>query len=158
MAIENTVLNDVLSTFCRLLRVFLIAAYLVYVSVAIFANISVTDSPCSQRIYFRTFSKFSIYRIVVLLLKFYLVSILILISHLTFFLPIFYCCPENVICFIHMPHYIKGARWLSGRVFDSRPKGRGFGPHRRHCVVSLSKTHISLLSTCSTQEDPSLHN
>ena len=29
---------------------------------------------------------------------------------------------------------------LSGRVLDSRPKGRGFEPHRRHCVVSLSKT------------------
>ena len=32
-----------------------------------------------------------------------------------------------------------GAQWLSGRVFDSRPRGRGFEPHRRHCVVSLSK-------------------
>ena len=30
-------------------------------------------------------------------------------------------------------------QWLSGRVLDSRPKGRGFEPHRRHCVVSLSK-------------------
>ena len=48
-----------------------------------------------------------------------------------------------------------GAQWLSGRVLDSRPKGRGFEPHRRHCVVSLSKTHLSLLSTGSTQEDPS---
>ena len=33
----------------------------------------------------------------------------------------------------------KGAQWLSGRVLDSRPKGRGFEPHRHHCVVSLSK-------------------
>ena len=32
-----------------------------------------------------------------------------------------------------------GAQWLSGRVLDSIPKGRGFEPHRRHCVVSLSK-------------------
>ena len=32
-----------------------------------------------------------------------------------------------------------GAQWLSGKVLDSRPKGRGFEPHRRHCVVSLSK-------------------
>ena len=32
-----------------------------------------------------------------------------------------------------------GAPWLSGRVLDSRPKGRGFEPHLRHCVVSLSK-------------------
>ena len=27
----------------------------------------------------------------------------------------------------------------SGRVLDSRPRGRGFQPHRHHCVVSLSK-------------------
>ena len=32
-----------------------------------------------------------------------------------------------------------GAQWLSGRVFDSRLRGCGFEPHRRHCVVSLSK-------------------
>ena len=32
-----------------------------------------------------------------------------------------------------------GAQWLSGRVLDLRPRGRGFEPHRRHCVVSLSK-------------------
>ena len=32
-----------------------------------------------------------------------------------------------------------GAQWLSGRVLDSRPRGRGFEPHRPHCVVSLSK-------------------
>ena len=32
-----------------------------------------------------------------------------------------------------------GAHWLSGRVLDSRQRGRGFDPHRRHCVVSLSK-------------------
>ena len=33
--------------------------------------------------------------------------------------------------------YKKGTQWLSGRVLDSRPKGRGFEPHRRHCVVVL---------------------
>ena len=33
----------------------------------------------------------------------------------------------------------EGAQWLSGSVFDSRPSDRGFEPHRRHCVVSLSK-------------------
>ena len=32
-----------------------------------------------------------------------------------------------------------GAQWLSGRMFDSRPRGRRFQPHQRHCVVSLSK-------------------
>ena len=36
---------------------------------------------------------------------------------------------------------ILGAQWLSGRVLDSRPRGCGFEPHPRHCVVSLSKTH-----------------
>ena len=30
-----------------------------------------------------------------------------------------------------------GVQWLSGRVLDSRPKGRGFEPHRCHCVVVL---------------------
>ena len=30
-----------------------------------------------------------------------------------------------------------GAQWLSGRVLDSRPRGRGIEPHRRHCVVVL---------------------
>ena len=35
---------------------------------------------------------------------------------------------------------------LSGRVLDSRPKGRGFESHRRHCVVSLIKnTNPSLV-------------
>ena len=32
-----------------------------------------------------------------------------------------------------------GEQWLSGRVLDSRPKGRGFEPHRRHCVVVLEQ-------------------
>ena len=35
-------------------------------------------------------------------------------------------------------HFV-GAQWLSGRVLDSRPKGRGFKPHRRHCVVVLEQ-------------------
>ena len=34
---------------------------------------------------------------------------------------------------------LQGAQWLSGRVRDSRPKGRGFEPHRRHCVVVLEQ-------------------
>ena len=33
-----------------------------------------------------------------------------------------------------------GAQWLSDRVLDSRPRGCGFKPHRRHRVVSLSKS------------------
>ena len=38
---------------------------------------------------------------------------------------------------------VRGGQWLSGRVLDSRQRGRGFEPHRRHCDVSLSKTHLS---------------
>ena len=33
----------------------------------------------------------------------------------------------------------QGAQSLSGIVLDSRSRGRGFEPHWRHCVVSLSK-------------------
>ena len=32
-----------------------------------------------------------------------------------------------------------GAQWLSGRELDSRPRGRGFEPHRRHCAVVLEQ-------------------
>ena len=39
---------------------------------------------------------------------------------------------------------IKGSQWLSGRVLDSRPKGRGFEPHRRHCVVVLEQDTFTL--------------
>ena len=38
-----------------------------------------------------------------------------------------------------------GAQWLSGRVLDSRPKGRGFEPHRRHCVVVLEQDTFILV-------------
>ena len=48
------------------------------------------------------------------------------------------------------------AQWY--RVLDSRPRGHMFEPHQRHCVVSLSKTHLSLFSTGSPKEDPSHHN
>ena len=41
--------------------------------------------------------------------------------------------------------YCWGAQWLSGRVLDSRPRGRGFEPHRRHCVVSLGKNNYPSL-------------
>ena len=34
------------------------------------------------------------------------------------------------------------AQWLSGRVLDSRPRGRGFKPHQRHCVVLEQDTFI----------------
>ena len=37
-----------------------------------------------------------------------------------------------------------GAQWLSGRVLDSRPKGRGFEPDRHHCVVVLEQNTFIL--------------
>ena len=33
----------------------------------------------------------------------------------------------------------EGGQWLSGRVLDSRQRGRGFEPHGRHCVVVLEQ-------------------
>ena len=32
-----------------------------------------------------------------------------------------------------------GAQWFSGRVLDSRPKGRGFEPQRCQCIVVLEQ-------------------
>ena len=41
--------------------------------------------------------------------------------------------------FISYFSYYLGAQWLSGRVLDLRPRGRGFEPHRRHCIVVLEQ-------------------
>ena len=49
---------------------------------------------------------------------------------------------------LYKTHYY--TLWLSGRKLDSRPRGRGFEPHRRHYVVSLSKT------PCVIHVNPSL--
>ena len=58
-----------------------------------------------------------------------------------------------------MNHTVYGREWwLSGRVFYSGLRSCGFEPHQRHFVMSLSKTLYPLLSTGSTQEDPSLHD
>ena len=48
--------------------------------------------------------------------------------------------------------YMSGHR--GGQLLSGRVGGGGFGPHRRHCVVSLNKTLYPCLSTGSTQEDP----
>ena len=55
----------------------------------------------------------------------------------------------------------QGARWLSGKVLDWRPRGWGFKPHQPHCVVVLGQDTLinsSLVLTGSTQEDPFLFN
>ena len=54
--------------------------------------------------------------------------------------------------------FYKGAQWLSGKVLDSRPRVRVYPASLCCVVVSLSKTHLSLLSTGSTQENLSRHN
>ena len=49
----------------------------------------------------------------------------------------------------------------NGSVVECLTQDRGatvFEPHRYHCVVSLSKTHLSLLSSGQTQEDLFQHN
>ena len=40
----------------------------------------------------------------------------------------------------------QGGQWLSGRVLDSRPKGRGFEHHRCHCVVVLEQDTFFLVA------------
>ena len=54
-------------------------------------------------------------------------------------------------------NFYTGAQWLSDRVLDLslRLRAVGLSLIRRHCVVSLSKTHLSFLSTGSTQIDQS---
>ena len=59
--------------------------------------------------------------------------------------------------FVFVLTYV-GKQWLSGGVLDSRSRGCEFEPHWRHCVVFLSKTHQSLLTTGSTQEDLSRYD
>ena len=53
---------------------------------------------------------------------------------------IYHCWFQLISIVIHIQAiFFVGAQWLSGRVLDSRPKGRVFEPHRRHRVVSLTK-------------------
>ena len=68
-----------------------------------------------------------------------------------------FCLPWIRFSHLKLPSS-RGAQWVSGRVLDSRPRGRRFQYHQPHCVVSLNKTHLLLLSTGSTQEDPSPHS
>ena len=51
-----------------------------------------------------------------------------------------------VLSIFEWPFYIgfTGEQWLSGRVLDPRPKGRGLEPHRRHCIVVLEQDTIIL--------------
>ena len=46
---------------------------------------------------------------------------------------------------LQLMYVLKGVQWISVRVLDMRLRGRGLEPHRRHCVVSLSKNINSSL-------------
>ena len=43
-------------------------------------------------------------------------------------------------------------------MLDSIPKSCLVYPHLHHCVMCLTKTHLYLLTTGSTHEEPSRHN
>ena len=40
---------------------------------------------------------------------------------------------------VRLHNNFQGAQWLSGRVLDSRPRGWGVEPHRRHFIVVLEQ-------------------
>ena len=74
-------------------------------------------------------------RILLTLLSLLRVLSLVMLLNLLLF---HYCCLYS----IFLLYSFWGARWLSGRVSDSRARGRGFETYRRR-VVSLSKTLYS---------------
>ena len=45
----------------------------------------------------------------------------------------------KIVLIIGLLKTMVGAQWLSGRVLDLRPRGRGFEPDRHHCVVVLEQ-------------------
>ena len=49
-------------------------------------------------------------------------------------------------------HGISRVQWHSGRVFGSKPRGRGFNPQSLHCIVSLSKTYNPILVLVHSRE------
>ena len=53
---------------------------------------------------------------------------------------------RKIMSITYLLYYLskEGAQWLDGRVLDSRPRGRGFEPHRRHCLEVLEQDTIIL--------------
>ena len=62
------------------------------------------------------------------------------------------------LCTKYMYNLSKRYLFLSGRVLDSRPRGRGFEPHRRHCVVALEHDTFILAQYGFNTGNPSLFN
>ena len=56
--------------------------------------------------------------------------------------PILYICENMLHVHVSILHIVLVFHTLknrSGRVLDSRPKGRGFEPHWRHCAVVIEQ-------------------
>ena len=51
----------------------------------------------------------------------------------------------NVLDWIYHVDKKMEAQWLSGRVLDSRQRGRRFEPHRCHCVVVIEQDTFILV-------------
>ena len=49
------------------------------------------------------------------------------------------CFTEICANFYSITKISQRAQWLSGRLLDSRPRGRGFEPRQRHFVVVLEQ-------------------
>ena len=60
-------------------------------------------------------------------------------------------CFQKTVLFVFVS-LILNNRERSGRVLDLRPRGSGFEPRRRHCVVSLSKNIIPSLVLVQTRK------
>ena len=46
---------------------------------------------------------------------------------------------SHIIIIKYRDNIIEGAQSLSDGALDSRSRGRGFEPHRRHCIVVLEQ-------------------
>ena len=63
-----------------------------------------------------------------------------------------------IITLLTLLHLRVEGQWLRGRVLDSKPKGRGFEPHRRHCVVILEHDTLILAYYWFNPGRPLLYN
>ena len=61
------------------------------------------------------------------------------IGALRVYFPALSLLPASISLSFFKVFFLGGAQWLSGRVLDTRPRGRRFEPHRPQCHVSLSK-------------------
>ena len=88
--------------------------------------------------------------------RFYCISIIpefmLMAMHFSSFGLCVYLFPYTRSCSMK-EFWLKLLKWASGRMLELRLRGCRFVPYHRHCIVYMSKTLYSLLSTGSTQED-----